>query len=159
MHAKSRAKLEWPSCNQRMRHSRHSKQVVNSHVMRSANGEFLLKFGLSYITVNFYLMARYPSIAKTFFTTLSFLGLVNISAMLTTEKPSWRRYLSHTGLHVRQLQFVVVNTNNALPMWPIGLVIKSFRHESGPRLNIKTVLSKYGDFHVKDKTAVRTSYL
>ena len=28
----------------------------------------------------------------------------------------------------------------------------------GPRLNIKTVLSTYGDFHVKDKTAVRTSY-
>ena len=31
--------------------------------------------------------------------------------------------------------------------------------ESGPRLNIKTVLSAYGVFHVKDKTAVRTSYL
>ena len=30
---------------------------------------------------------------------------------------------------------------------------------SGPRLNIKTVLFMYGDFHVKDKTAVRTSYL
>ena len=30
---------------------------------------------------------------------------------------------------------------------------------SGPRLNIKSVLSRYGDFHVKDKTAVRTSYL
>ena len=29
----------------------------------------------------------------------------------------------------------------------------------GPSLNIKTVLSTYGDFHVKDKTAVRTSYL
>ena len=29
----------------------------------------------------------------------------------------------------------------------------------GPRLNIKTVLSTYDDFHVKDKTAVRTSYL
>ena len=29
--------------------------------------------------------------------------------------------------------------------------------EPGPRLNIKTVLSTYGDFHVKDKTAVRTS--
>ena len=29
----------------------------------------------------------------------------------------------------------------------------------GPRLNIKTVLSTYGDFHVKDKTAVRTSYM
>ena len=32
-------------------------------------------------------------------------------------------------------------------------------YEPGPRLNIKTVLSTYGDFHVKDKTAVRTSYL
>ena len=32
-------------------------------------------------------------------------------------------------------------------------------HTPGPRLNIKTVLSTYGDFHVKDKTAVRTSYL
>ena len=31
--------------------------------------------------------------------------------------------------------------------------------QTGPRLNIKTVLSTYGDFHVKDKTAVRTSYL
>ena len=29
----------------------------------------------------------------------------------------------------------------------------------GPRLNIKTVSSTYGDFHVKDKTADRTSYL
>ena len=33
------------------------------------------------------------------------------------------------------------------------------RKSAGPRLNIKTVLSTYGDFHVKDKTAVRTSYL
>ena len=29
--------------------------------------------------------------------------------------------------------------------------------ETGPRLNIKTVLSTYGNFHVKDKTAVRES--
>ena len=33
------------------------------------------------------------------------------------------------------------------------------QYAPGPRLNIKTVLSTYGDFHVKDKTAVRTSYL
>ena len=31
--------------------------------------------------------------------------------------------------------------------------------DTEPRLNIKTVLSTYGDIHVKDKTAVRTSYL
>ena len=37
--------------------------------------------------------------------------------------------------------------------------VKYISLEPGPRLNIKTVLSTYGDFHVKDKTAVRTSYL
>ena len=31
--------------------------------------------------------------------------------------------------------------------------------QTGPHLNIKTVLSTYGDSHVKDKTAARTSYL
>ena len=36
---------------------------------------------------------------------------------------------------------------------------KMHHQDAGPRLNIKTVLSMYGDFHVKDKTAVRTSYL
>ena len=36
---------------------------------------------------------------------------------------------------------------------------KTTEQTPGPRLNIKTVLSTYGDFHVKDKTAVRTSYL
>ena len=37
--------------------------------------------------------------------------------------------------------------------------IASERWEPRPRLNIKTVLSRYGDSYVKDKTAVRTSYL
>ena len=41
------------------------------------------------------------------------------------------------------------NLNDGFSVWK----------ESGPRLNIKIVLSTYGDFHVKDKTAVRTSYL
>ena len=36
---------------------------------------------------------------------------------------------------------------------------KAIERKPGPRLNIQTVLSTYGDFHVKDKTAVRTSYL
>ena len=40
---------------------------------------------------------------------------------------------------------------------PAGTVLTKIR--PGPRLNIKTVLSTYGDFHVEDKTAVRTSYL
>ena len=39
------------------------------------------------------------------------------------------------------------------------LCILDIAYRSGPRLNIKTVLSTYGDFRVKDKTAVRTSYL
>ena len=40
-----------------------------------------------------------------------------------------------------------------------GLDTPSCPKPSGPRLNIKTVLSRYGDSYVKDKTAVRTSYL
>ena len=40
----------------------------------------------------------------------------------------------------------------------VGRII-GYGWDTGPRLNIKTVLSTYGDFHVKDKTAVRTSYL
>ena len=46
------------------------------------------------------------------------------------------------------------------PQQPPTKNYSSFSTElTGPRLNIKTVLSTYGDFHVKDKTAVRTSYL
>ena len=56
-------------------------------------------------------------------------------------------------------------------VWADFLIVGDFRRQNthvtsrewlrlpGPRLNIKTVLSTYGDFHVKDKTAVRTSYL
>ena len=44
-----------------------------------------------------------------------------------------------------------------LPLWYVVTWIN--QSPPGPRLNIKTFLSMYGDFHVKDKTAVRTSYL
>ena len=48
--------------------------------------------------------------------------------------------------------------NGSMPSL-IKVLTDSARRYPGPRLNIKTVLSTYGDFHVKDKTAVRTSYL
>ena len=42
-----------------------------------------------------------------------------------------------------------------LQIQPTSWQLRSRQHkEPGPRLNIKTVLSTYGDFHVKDKTAV-----
>ena len=44
-------------------------------------------------------------------------------------------------------------------MTPFPAFVPRKSQQPGPRLNIKTVLSTYGDFHVKDKTAVRTSYL
>ena len=44
-------------------------------------------------------------------------------------------------------------------MAPQAVPFRVIGEYPGPRLNIKTVLSTYGDFHVKDKTAVRTSYL
>ena len=52
--------------------------------------------------------------------------------------------------------------NTGLISYPIAPGYLSLKAQSspsaGPRLNIKTVLSTYGEFHVKDKTAVRTSY-
>ena len=76
---------------------------------------------------------------------------------LNTE--AWVKWLtfcrSHCQMHFSQISIKFV---------PRCLTNKhSCRHLNqswpGPRLNIKTVLSTYGDFHVKDKTAVRTSYL
>ena len=58
----------------------------------------------------------------------------------------WREFQCHTWCQVI--------TNK----WRRPQVNPTNTH-SGPRLNIKTVSSTYGDFHVKDKTAVRTSYL
>ena len=74
-----------------------------------------------------------------------------------------------------ELEEISTNCYVALMHWLLGDVVVVFKqvifkhkmqmqfmrisHETGPRLNIKTVLSTYGDFHVKDKTAVRTSYL
>ena len=49
--------------------------------------------------------------------------------------------------------------NDRYDMWIPSGSSRGLDGKSGPRLNIKTILSTYGDFHVKDKTAVRTSYL
>ena len=60
---------------------------------------------------------------------------------------------------------MVAGRQNSLPMkiqlflLHTGNAMADGASAPGPRLNIKTVLSTYGDFHVKDKTAVRTSYL
>ena len=56
-------------------------------------------------------------------------------------------------LHINISSMAILSTWSAIMRTRISEV------DSGPRLNIKTVLSTYGDFHVKDKTAVRTSYL
>ena len=55
--------------------------------------------------------------------------------------------------------FRFVSTHEYMSGWVRMAARTDFKTDSGPRLNIKTVLSTYGDFHVKDKTAVRTSYL
>ena len=63
-------------------------------------------------------------------------------------------------------EFIFENVNinlkfESFPYTDLALAVEMLPHGrqgSGPCLNIKTVLSTYGDFHVKDKTAVRTSY-
>ena len=49
--------------------------------------------------------------------------------------------------------------SNRVSLHKYAFWLSTLYSDPGPRLNIKTVLSTYGDFHVKDKTAVRTSYL
>ena len=45
------------------------------------------------------------------------------------------------------------------PILAVNVVMNVTKTPPGPRLNIKDRLSRYGDSHVKDKTAGRTSYL
>ena len=59
---------------------------------------------------------------------------------------------------VNNLDKAQQSTNSAHIGWGAMHTTYSGRR-TGPCLNIKTVLSTYGDFHVKDKTAVRTCYL
>ena len=76
--------------------------------------------------------------------------------------------------HCNETINLYLHINVPLPLWHAKTHLKdSIKHyrnynqkyhhnimpDPGPGLNIKTVLSTYGDFHVKDKTAVRTSYL
>ena len=63
-------------------------------------------------------------------------------------------YHPGAGRHDLHLNLVIIVPADCLAS-PAAVIAT----DSGPRLNIKTVLSAYGDFHVKDKTAVRTSYL
>ena len=72
-----------------------------------------------------------------------------------------KKYIHHFMSHNLQ-----TNSINVYSTREVLLRYRRYEHytkftskEPGPRLNIKTVLSMYGDFHVKDKTAVRTSYL
>ena len=54
---------------------------------------------------------------------------------------------------------LIILVCRSVPSDALSLLCVRTHWRPGPRLNIKTVLSTYGDFHVKDKTAVRTSYL
>ena len=56
--------------------------------------------------------------------------------------PNWIEITSMDSFHGTYFDFPDVYSEYSL-------------YNTGPRLNIKTVLSTYGDFHIKDKTAVR----
>ena len=73
----------------------------------------------------------------------------------------WRLMIYYLKYAYAALNFVIIiSGSDLLPVWHQAITWTNAELLStGPRLNIKTVLSTYGDFHVKDKTAVRTSYL
>ena len=65
---------------------------------------------------------------------------------------------SHFG-QVTPCGIRVLGRHRSLQLQVMAYPLFCSESDPGPRLNIKTVLSTYGDFHVKDKTAIRTSYL
>ena len=68
----------------------------------------------------------------------------------------------HVGpmnLAIRVVAVAAQHSPEALEAVVVTYSISRIQQAPEPRLNIKTVLSTYGDFHVKDKTAAMTSYL
>ena len=85
---------------------------------------------------------------------------------ITTTKQSTTKpcayFLGYTVLSVTEAIIVIMKVRILSFLSAVmqkASLVHGLCKQSGPRLNIKTVLSTYGDFHVKDKTAVRTSYL
>ena len=69
-------------------------------------------------------------------------------------------YMGHS--HTHYIFHAVATAILSVTTWNRGWTMRLPTYDikpPGPCLNIKTVLSTYSDFHVKDKTAVRTSYL
>ena len=79
--------------------------------------------------------------------------VVNLPTHICVTRPQWVKQPLPLCISVtRMASSSLNNVSNEL-------LHCDSKPQPGPRLNIKTVLSTYGDFHVKDKTAVRTSYL
>ena len=57
-------------------------------------------------------------------------------------------------MHVSKLMLSIYITKHAMMVLEVAPC-----REPGPRLNIKTIFPRYGDFHIKDKTVVRPSYI
>ena len=80
---------------------------------------------------------------------------VTIQSSLFGIKP----FVVKTGIFQDNKVLNSMVMNALAPCFTTISAVMTMNLTTGPRLNIKTVLSTYGDFHVKDKTAVRTSYL
>ena len=74
------------------------------------------------------------------------------------QKLCWWKSVSHRIC--TDVLCSVLSSFNVVSLTPCALFTKRTAVLlPGPRLNIKTVLFTYDDFHVKDKTAVRPSFL
>ena len=84
----------------------------------------------------------------------------NQNPSISTEKMHPKCYLQNVN-HFPGANELWVNkiSKNNLQLYHPFSDLPCHKSAPGPCLNIKTVLSTYGDFHVKDKTAVTTSYL
>ena len=119
--------------------------------------KFVLKGPINNITAFVQVMAcRWPGDKP-----LSEPMVVRLPKHICATRPQWVNCLQiHTIRNIKIAQGgFSIRKGTIYLQHSFTLPYQSTQPSAGPCLNIKTVLSTYGDFHVKDKTAVRTSYL
>ena len=115
----------------------HASMSFSQHSSHMFQGQFLWRFDICISGIRLIKMFIRISIQKS-----------------ATDSPVALRGIPHNRRPNHRTEVAL-----EISLYLFQILVYCFICIPGPRLNIKTVLSTYGDFHVEDKTAVRTSYL
>ena len=134
----------------------------------STDDTFKMTFVIGYTNDDFSLIMILVTLLRTLFA----LAVLDVCFATSDYRVGILSILGKHLTHLMHVLIVVTGETTMILFSSIPMMITCIQYvrcrsldqqtktgRPGPRLNIKTVLSTYGNFHVKDKTAVRTSYL